>query len=137
MIFGINVSVSRDAALARRYARRQAALFAGNPLLWPDLEAVGLDLESAHAVKAAFESGLGIDGAAERMSAALTDPLVVSGTPEDCAEAIAELRSLAASHGFGEFYLGAPLGPDPGEAAELLRTEVIPRAWPERLARVS
>jgi alkanesulfonate monooxygenase SsuD/methylene tetrahydromethanopterin reductase-like flavin-dependent oxidoreductase (luciferase family) len=137
LIFGINVSVSRDSELARRYARRQAALFIGNPLLWPDLEALGLDLESAQAVRSAFESGLGIDGAADRMSAELTDPLVVSGTPEECAGAMAELRGFAEAHGFDEFYLGAPLGPDPAEAAELLRSEVIPSVWPQRLARAS
>jgi alkanesulfonate monooxygenase SsuD/methylene tetrahydromethanopterin reductase-like flavin-dependent oxidoreductase (luciferase family) len=137
MIFGINVSVSRDAALARAHARRQAALFVGNPRLWPDLEAVGLDLESAQAVRAAFEAGLGIDGAADRMSAELTDPLVVSGTPDECAEAMAQLRGHAEAHGFTEFYLGAPLGPDPMEAAELLREEVIARVWPERLAPIA
>jgi alkanesulfonate monooxygenase SsuD/methylene tetrahydromethanopterin reductase-like flavin-dependent oxidoreductase (luciferase family) len=137
LIFGINVSVSRDAALARAHARRQAALFVGNPRLWPDLEAVGLDLESAQAVRAAFEDGLGIDGAADRMSAELTDPLVVSGTPDECAEAMAQLRGHAEAHGFTEFYLGAPLGPDPMEAAELLREEVIARVWPERLAPVA
>lgn len=132
LIFGINVSVSRDRELARHYARRQAALFVGNPRLWPDLEAVGLDLEAAGAVKAAFERGAGIDGAAARMSAALTDPLVVSGTPEECVERMVELRQHAERHGFHEFYLGAPLGPDPMEAAELLRSAVIPSVWPER-----
>jgi alkanesulfonate monooxygenase SsuD/methylene tetrahydromethanopterin reductase-like flavin-dependent oxidoreductase (luciferase family) len=137
LIFGINVSVSRDSALARAHARRQAALFVGNPRLWPELEAVGLDLESAHAVHAAFEEGLGIDGAAARMSAELTDPLVVSGTPEECAESMAQLRAYAEAHGFSEFYLGAPLGPDPMEAAELLRGEVIGQVWPERLAPVA
>jgi alkanesulfonate monooxygenase SsuD/methylene tetrahydromethanopterin reductase-like flavin-dependent oxidoreductase (luciferase family) len=67
LIYGINVSVADDRAAARAYARRQIALVAGNPRLWPDLEAVGLDVESAAGVKKAFDAGLGVDGAAERV----------------------------------------------------------------------
>jgi 5,10-methylenetetrahydromethanopterin reductase len=133
--YGINVSVSRDRESARAGARRQAALTVGNPALWPDLEAVGLDVDSAGEVRAAFEGGLGVDGAAERVSSTLVDALVVSGTPDDCVGRMAELRELAAAHGYSEFYVGAPLGPDPIEAAELLRTHLIPAVWPERAGR--
>jgi alkanesulfonate monooxygenase SsuD/methylene tetrahydromethanopterin reductase-like flavin-dependent oxidoreductase (luciferase family) len=134
LIFGINVSVSADRDAARTYARRQLALVVGNPRLWPDLEAVGLDVASAGEVKAAFDAGLGVEGAAARMSDSLCDSLIVSGTPEECVEPMARLRDLAAAHGFEEFYLGAPLGPDPLAAAELLRNQLIPQLWPERAA---
>jgi 5,10-methylenetetrahydromethanopterin reductase len=134
LIFGINVSVSHDRELARTYAQRQLALVVGNPRLWPDLEAVGLDVESAGAVKAAFDEGLGVDGAAARMSGELVDGLLVAGTPEECVGRMIELRDLAAANGFDEFYIGAPLGPDPIEAADLLAAEVIPDVWPERVA---
>ena len=43
---------------------------------------------------------------------------------------MAELRDLALAEGYSEFYVGAPLGPDPGEAADLLITRVIPQVWP-------
>jgi Coenzyme F420-dependent N5,N10-methylene tetrahydromethanopterin reductase and related flavin-dependent oxidoreductases len=134
LVFGINVSVSADRDLARAHARRQLALVLGNPRLWPALEAVGLDVESAGEVKAAFDAGLGIEGAAARMSDSLSDALIVSGTPEECVGPMVELRDLARKHGFEEFYLGGPLGPDPTEAAELLRTRVIGQVWPERAA---
>ncbi len=134
LIFGINVSVSRDRKLARAHARRQLALVVGNPRLWPDLAAVGLDTDSANQVRAAFEAGLGIEGAAARMSDSLADALIVSGTPDDCAGDMAELRDLAQAHGYREFYVGAPLGPDPTEAAELLLSELVPQVWPERQA---
>ncbi|HEX5496244.1 MAG TPA: LLM class flavin-dependent oxidoreductase [Mycobacteriales bacterium] len=136
LIFGINVSVSADRARARSHARRQSALILGNPALWPALEAVGLDVESAGEVKAAFDGGLGIDGAAARMSESLADALIVSGTPEECVGPMVELRELAQRHGFDEFYLGGPLGPDPSEATDLLRTRVIDRVWPERRGTV-
>jgi alkanesulfonate monooxygenase SsuD/methylene tetrahydromethanopterin reductase-like flavin-dependent oxidoreductase (luciferase family) len=132
LIFGINLSVSADRARAREHARRQVVLVAGNPRLWPDLERVGLDLESAGAVKEAFDAGLGIEGAAARCSDALADALIISGTPEDCLPAVAELRDLATAEGYDEFYLGAPLGPDPEEAADLLVSQVIPQVWPDR-----
>lgn len=132
LIFGINVSVSADRARAREHARRQVALVAGNPRLWPDLEKVGLDLDSAAEVKEAFDAGLGIDGAAARCSDALTDALIISGTPEECLPVVAELRDLAQAEGYREFYLGAPLGPDPREAADLLMSRVIPAVWPDR-----
>jgi len=135
LIYGINVSVAPEREAARAYARRQIALVAGNPRLWPDLEAVGLDLESAADVKAAFDAGLGVDGAADRVSDSLCDGLVVSGTPDEVVPRMAELRDLAAAYGFGDFYIGAPLGPDPLEAAKLLCNQVIGEVWPERMLR--
>ena len=68
------------------------------------------------------------------MSAEFADGLVISGTPEECVGPLLELRAHAEAHGYEEFYVGAPLGPDPAEAAGLLRREVIPEVWPERLA---
>ncbi|MBX6356120.1 MAG: LLM class flavin-dependent oxidoreductase [Micromonosporaceae bacterium] len=132
LIFGINVSISKDRDRARAHARRQVSLVIGNPRLWPDLAAVGLDVESAEEVKAAFDRGLGVQGAAARCSDSLADALIISGTPEECVEPMIELRDLAARHGYQEFYVGAPLGPDPAEAADLLLTRVIPEVWPER-----
>lgn len=132
LIFGINVSVSADRKRAREYARRQVALVAGNPRLWPDLERVGLDVESASEVKDAFDQGLGIDGAAARCSESLADALIVSGTPQECIPAMTELRDLAAAEGYTDFYVGGPLGPDPAEAADLLVASVVPALWPGR-----
>jgi 5,10-methylenetetrahydromethanopterin reductase len=132
LIYGINVSVADDADAARAYARRQIALVAGNPRLWPDMEAVGLDIESAAGVKEAFDAGLGVDGAAERVSSELTDGLMVAGTPDECIERMIELRDLAVHYGFTDFYVGAPLGPDPLEAARILCNRVVGEVWPER-----
>ncbi|HEX5405586.1 MAG TPA: LLM class flavin-dependent oxidoreductase [Pseudonocardiaceae bacterium] len=131
LIFGINVSISADRERARFFARRQLALVLGNPRLWPDLEAVGLDVESANDVKAAFDAGHGIEGAAARISSTLAEALIVSGTPEDCVERMVELRQLAEAEGYSEFYVGGPLGPDVFETAELLRDIVVPQVWPE------
>jgi len=132
LVFGINLSVAKDGDAARAHARRQLALVLGNPALWPDLEAVGLDVASAGAVKDAFDAGLGIEGAAARLSASLADALIIAGTPDECVGRVAELRDLAAAQGYGEFYVGAPLGPDPVEAADLLLSQIVPQVWPGR-----
>ena len=132
LTFGISVSISADGERARAFARRQLALVLGNPRLWPDLEAVGLDVESAGEVKRAFDEGLGIDGAAARVSSTLSEALIVSGTPDDCIPRMTELRALAEAEGYREFYVGAPLGPDVIEAADLLLSTIVPKVWPER-----
>jgi 5,10-methylenetetrahydromethanopterin reductase len=111
-------------------ARNVYALLGAIARLWPDLERVGLDIESAGAVKNAFDQGLGIDGAAAQCSAALADALIISGTPDECIPAMAELRDLAAAEGYTDFYVGAPLGPDPGEAVDHLAASVVPALWP-------
>lgn len=131
--YGINVSVSRDRETARGWARRQLALVVGHPATSGDLHRVGLDIASAAEVKAAFDAGLGIDGAAERLSDELTDSLIIAGTPDEVVERMRALRALAEQHGFNEFYVGAPLGPDLSESAEILAQEVIPHVWPERV----
>jgi alkanesulfonate monooxygenase SsuD/methylene tetrahydromethanopterin reductase-like flavin-dependent oxidoreductase (luciferase family) len=134
LVYGINVSVSKDRDAARTHARRQLALVLGNPRLWPALEAVGLDASCGADVRKAFDEGLGVAGAAERISASLADALIVAGDPDECVQGMVELRDLAAAHGYTEFFVGAPLGPDPAEAAELLANVVIPAVWPERAA---
>lgn len=132
LVYGINVSVARDGAAARAHARRQLALVLGNPGLWRDLEAVGLDASCGEAVRNAFDEGLGVEGAAKQVSPELADSLIVAGTPEECVAGMTQLRDLATAHGYEEFFIGAPLGPDPLEAAELLADVVIPGVWPDR-----
>lgn len=132
--YGMNLSVGRDRHVARAHARRQAALIVGNPGMWPAMERLNFDMDSVHAVKAAFDDGLGIVGAAEQVSPGLADALIISGTVDDVTAPLAELRTLALEHGYTDFFLGGPLGPEPTEAAELLSRGVIPAVWPDRTA---
>lgn len=131
LIYGIDVSVSADRERAREYARKQVVLTAGNPKLWPAMEAAGLDLDSAAAVKKAFDDGLGIEGAAACCSESLADALIISGTADECVGPMTELRERAEAQGYTEFFVGAPLGPDPVEAADLLMKDVVPEVWPD------
>lgn len=132
LIYGLNCSVSADRTAARAFGRRQAALVVANPAVWTALEHLGLDLESAHAVRTAFRQGADLPTAARQVSDTVLDAFVVSGTPGECVEQLGELRGLARSVGFAEFYLGVPLGPDLMEAARLLVETVVPELWPVR-----
>jgi alkanesulfonate monooxygenase SsuD/methylene tetrahydromethanopterin reductase-like flavin-dependent oxidoreductase (luciferase family) len=134
MHYGMNVSVARDRAAARSHARRQAALIVGNPGMWAAMERLDFDMASVHAVKASIDAGHGVAGAASKVSESLADALIVSGTVDDVVEPLAQLRRLAIDHGYTDFFLGGPLGPDHVEAAELLSTGVIPAVWPDRCA---
>jgi len=137
LIYGLNCCVSADRAAARGFARRQAALVAGNRAVWPALRAIGLDLDSAKAVRAALDRGEGLEIAAGQVSDAVLDAFVVAGTPAECIDQLAELRGLAREAGFAEFYLGVPLGPDLAEAAQILAGTVVPELWPDRCGRAA
>lgn len=125
-VYGINVSVARDGDAARRTARTQAALIIGAQ---PEatLASAGIEPGEIVAVKQAFRDGRGVAGAAENLSARTAGLLVIAGTPDECVGDLAELLGHAASAGFTEAYIGAPIGPDPSEAIGLITTELIPR----------
>jgi hypothetical protein len=45
------------------------------------------------------------------------------------------VSGITAAQGYTDFYVGAPLGPDLAEAADLLADRVVPALWPERPPR--
>ncbi len=130
--FGMNLSVAEDRETARSHARRQVALIAGNPGMWPVMERIGLDMDSVHATKNAFDQGLGVAGASDCVADSVVDALIIAGTAEDVLEPLDILRQLAFAHGYTDLFLGAPLGPDLSLASDLLADRVIPELWPNR-----
>lgn len=132
--FGMNVAVADDREAARAHARRQVALIVGNPGMWSVMELIGLDMDSARSTKAAFDEGLGIEGASKRVSDSVIDALIISGTADDVLEPLNHLRELAFDHGYTDLFFGAPLGPNLMRAADLLAERVIPALWPDRTA---
>ena len=125
-IYGINVSVARDGDAARRTARTQAALIVGAQ---PEktLLTAGIEPDEIAPVKQAFRDGLGVAGAAEKLSPRAAAQLVIAGTPDECIGDLVELLGHAAGAGFTEAYIGAPVGPDPAEAIGLITNELLPR----------
>ncbi|MFJ4844394.1 LLM class flavin-dependent oxidoreductase [Streptomyces sp. NPDC088733] len=124
-IYGVNISVSSDRDAAKAAARRQAALIVSQQP-HENLQRVGFEQADYAATRAAVTAGHGVRTAAELLPQEIADQLIISGTPGDCIEALTELLEFARGAGFTEAYVGAPVGPDPAEAVELLTSEILP-----------
>jgi alkanesulfonate monooxygenase SsuD/methylene tetrahydromethanopterin reductase-like flavin-dependent oxidoreductase (luciferase family) len=57
----------------------------------------------------------------------LLDWITLAGTPDDIAEGFAEYLEVAERLAFEQVILAVPVGPDPAEAIELARTQLLPR----------
>jgi alkanesulfonate monooxygenase SsuD/methylene tetrahydromethanopterin reductase-like flavin-dependent oxidoreductase (luciferase family) len=123
-IYGVNLSISKDRDAANAAARRQATLIVSQQP-HENLQQVGFEESDYAATRASLHDGDGVARAAELLPQEIADQLVVSGTPDDCVSALGELLDHARGAGFTEAYVGAPVGPDPREAVELLTGHVL------------
>ncbi len=121
----LNASVSRDGHAARQHAKRFVSHIASG---WPDevLEAKGIDPQAIQAVRKAYAENRGVDYAASLTPDDAVDRLIITGTPAQCTERIAELFSLAARDGFTQITLGVPLGPDIPEVIDIWGKDILP-----------
>jgi 5,10-methylenetetrahydromethanopterin reductase len=121
----LNASVSRDAEAARQHAKRFVSHIASG---WPDetLQRIGIDPAAMAAVRRAYAQNRGVDYAASITPDEAVDRLVISGTPAQCRERIAELFSLAAREEFAQVSIGVPAGPDIAEVIDLWGKEILP-----------
>ncbi len=97
----MNLSVSADRDSACAAARRQATLIVSQQPP-ENLHRVGFEPSDYAATRAALKAGDGVDAAADLLPQEVADQLVVSGTPGDCIEALAELLGYAEDAGFTE-----------------------------------
>jgi 5,10-methylenetetrahydromethanopterin reductase len=123
----LNASVSRDAWAARQHAKRFVSHIASG---WPDetLERTGIEPKTMAAVRQAYAENRGVDYAASITPDEAVDRLIITGTPAQCSERIAELFSLAAQYRFDQVCIGVPAGPDMAEVIELWGKEILPAA---------
>lgn len=113
-------SVSRDAAAARREARRMLALLL--PFLAPMTDAIGLTAERISRITDAARSR-GLDHAQELVPDEAVRAFSMTGTPAEVIPQIEEMVDVGATH----IAFGPPLGPDFDEALQLLGEEILPR----------
>lgn len=129
-IYNLHLSVSRDGARARQWAKRNTSYgLSGAYIRYPEvLPALGLDPEEIAYVAEAYLQGLGVDEAARRVSDGLLEQagFVFAGTPDECIERVLVFRPHLEALGFDHWIIGVPLGPDVPEALHLLSREVIP-----------
>ncbi|MBY8876217.1 LLM class flavin-dependent oxidoreductase [Actinacidiphila acidipaludis] len=124
-IYGVNISVAADRDSATAAARRQATLIVAQQP-HESLQRGGFEPSDYAAARDAVKAGMNLHEAADLLPQEIADQLIISGTPGDCIEALAELLEYARAAGFTETYVGAPVGPDPAEAVALLTSEVLP-----------
>jgi 5,10-methylenetetrahydromethanopterin reductase len=129
-LYNLHISVARDGDRARQWAKRNTSYgLAGAYLRYPEvLSAIGLGPDEVAPVAEAYAKGLGIEEAARRVSDDLLRRagFVVAGTPAECIPPCLEIKRQLIELGFDHLVFGVPLGPDVGEALELLGKEVIP-----------
>src|SRR5262249_50538090 len=121
----INASVSQDSQAARQHAKRFVSHIASG---WPDetLKKKGIDPSAIQAVRQAYAENRGVDYAASLTPDEAVDRLIIAGNPDQCAEKLRDLFSLAAQHHFNEIVIGVPLGPDIPEVIDLWCKKILP-----------
>ncbi|MEU8795371.1 LLM class flavin-dependent oxidoreductase [Streptomyces sp. NPDC048643] len=124
-IYGVNLSVSADRDRATAAARRQATLIVAQQP-HESLQRAGFEQSDYTPTREAVKAGVSLREAAELLPQEVADQLIISGTPTDCIDALMELLEYARGAGFTEAYVGAPVGPDPAEAVELLTSKILP-----------
>jgi alkanesulfonate monooxygenase SsuD/methylene tetrahydromethanopterin reductase-like flavin-dependent oxidoreductase (luciferase family) len=125
----LNVSISRNRAMAIEFPKRQVA---HSILQW---EALGftpeeyarmeVQREQVLRLKQAFESGATVEDAATLVTEHMVKTYYAAGTPEEVRDQIIELVGAAGALGYDHVAF-AKLGPDYEEAINLLANEVAP-----------
>jgi alkanesulfonate monooxygenase SsuD/methylene tetrahydromethanopterin reductase-like flavin-dependent oxidoreductase (luciferase family) len=126
----VNVSVSRDRARAREFPRKYAAhaplMLEGLGVTDADLRPLGLGYADLQRLKDRWDAGETVEQVAGAVPDALVDACFVAGGPEEVADGLAPILAAAAAQGIDQVLL-SKLGPDYGEAIDLLSRVVLPR----------
>jgi alkanesulfonate monooxygenase SsuD/methylene tetrahydromethanopterin reductase-like flavin-dependent oxidoreductase (luciferase family) len=125
----LNVSISRDRAMAIEFPKRQVS---HSILQWEALgftadeyARMGVHREQVLRLKEAFESGATVEQASELVTEHMVKTYYAAGTPEEVRDQIIELTRAAARLGYDQVAF-AKLGPDYEEAINLLAKQVVP-----------
>jgi alkanesulfonate monooxygenase SsuD/methylene tetrahydromethanopterin reductase-like flavin-dependent oxidoreductase (luciferase family) len=120
----INVSVSRDRRAARDFAKKYVCHGISRQ---PDpvLERLGIDVERVQTVRTAFSRGGTVEQVAGLVTDDMVDAIFVAGTPDECVDRLRPYLDEATTHGFDHVLL-AKLGPDYGEAINILGSGILP-----------
>jgi alkanesulfonate monooxygenase SsuD/methylene tetrahydromethanopterin reductase-like flavin-dependent oxidoreductase (luciferase family) len=125
----LNVSISRDRAMAIEFPKRQVA---HSILQWEALgftpeeyARMGVRREQVLQLKEAFESRATVEQAAKLVTEHMVKTYYAAGKPEEVRDQIIELVAAAAALGYDHVAF-AKLGPDYDEAINLLAEQVVP-----------
>lgn len=128
-VFHLHVSVARDGGHAKRFSKRLASIsLARSNLGRNKLVRLGFPAEEATAIEKAYHQGRGADDMEPLVSDRLIEEsgIIVAGTAEECIAQLDELLRLAKPHRFDIVDIATPLGPDLGEAIDIICQEILP-----------
>jgi alkanesulfonate monooxygenase SsuD/methylene tetrahydromethanopterin reductase-like flavin-dependent oxidoreductase (luciferase family) len=128
-VLHLHVSVARDGKAARRCCRRMAVNgLIGGHLLNKRL----LELPVPAATRAAIQDGHQHGKTMEELDPLISERMieesgiVVAGTPAECLAQLDEVLRLAKPYRFDIVDMASPLGPDWGEAIDIICQEILP-----------
>ena len=128
-VLHLHVSVARDGEAARRCCRRMAV----NGLISGHLLAKRLlELPVPAATLAAIQDGHRQGKTIEELDPLISERMikesgiVVAGTPAECLSQLDEVLRLAKPYRFDIVDMASPLGPDWGEAIDIICQEILP-----------
>jgi len=128
-VLHLHVSVSRDGKAARRCCRRMAVNgLIGGHLLNKRL----LELPMPAATRAAIQDGHRQGKTIEELDPMISERMieesgiVVAGTAGECLAQLDEVLRLAKPYRFDIVDMASPLGPDWGEAIDIICQEILP-----------
>lgn len=128
-VLHLHVSVARNGAHARRFAKRIASITLVKSRFQQErVRCLGFPAEKAQAIEDAFNQGIHVN----EMESLVGDRsieesgIVIAGTPDECIAQLDEVLRLAKPYNFDMIDMASPLGPDLNEAIDLLCQEVLP-----------
>jgi 5,10-methylenetetrahydromethanopterin reductase len=128
-VLHLHISVSRDSAAAKRYAKRMGAgaLIQGHMLKQRMLK-LPIPETTTNAVVKAHRSGKPLDEIINLIDDDLLAQVgtVIAGTPAECIDGVIDMLRAAKPYGFDIVDMASPLGPDWNEAIDLICQELIP-----------
>ena len=128
-VFHLHVSVARDGSHAKQFSKRLASIALARSNLGRDkLVQLGFHAAEAIAIEKAYHQGMSSDDMEAMVSDQLIEEsgIIVAGTPEECVSQLDELLRLAKPYRFDIVDMATPLGPNLGEAIDIVCREIIP-----------
>jgi alkanesulfonate monooxygenase SsuD/methylene tetrahydromethanopterin reductase-like flavin-dependent oxidoreductase (luciferase family) len=126
----VNVSVSRDRVKARRHVLPQVAhsivSLTKLNLSQEEFDRLGIDPNRLQAIKNRFTQGATIEEAAELVDERMVNAYSLAGSPDEVLPVLSQLAEELQQFGVDELVL-IRLGPDYGEALDLLGEKVMPQ----------
>ena len=140
-VLHLHVSVARDGAAARRFCRRMAVngLIGGHLLNQAAARAARAGCHAWRRLRTAIGRARPLKSWSPLISERMIEEsgIVVAGAPAECLAQLDEVLRLAKPYRFDIVDMASPLGPDWGEAIDIICQEILPELERRSLQRIT